>query len=239
MFRIAICDDETVVLEYFSQKLADTMGKYHVNYTISQFVSGEELLMDISQHGIFDVIFLDIELTRMDGIAAARQIRTQFPYTIMIFISNYSEYYKAAFDVQPFQFLDKPIDEGEFNDVFERVYRQITANAEQFSFCYNRVYYNLHLNEILYFESDRRLVYVVCSNRRYVYYGRLGEIEKYLLHCRTCFLRIHKSYLVNLDYVREYRKEQMTMENDDILPISHERRKQVREYYMQRLELKM
>lgn len=236
MLRIAVCDDESVVLTEISERITVNMAGRHMNYTVSGFISGEELLMDISEHGIFDLIFLDIELTRINGIVTAGKIREQFPQALMIFISNYSQYYKAAFDVQPFQFLDKPINDQEFNTIFERVYKRLTEHSELLSFYYNRVHYNIHLNEILYFESNKRIVNVVCATRRYVYYGKLDEIEQRLADSSSCFLRIHKSYLVNLDYVEEYRNEKMQMTNHDILAISHERRKRVKEFYMKSLQ---
>lgn len=236
MLRIAVCDDEAIVQAELSKRISANMQGRHTNYMVSDFVSGEELLMDISEHGIFDLIFLDIELTRIDGIVTAGKIREQFPQVLMIFISNYSQYYKAAFDVQPFQFLDKPINDQEFNTIFERVYKRLTEHSDLLSFYYNRVHYNIHLNEILYFESNKRIVNVVCATRRYVYYGKLDEIEKRLSDSSCCFLRIHKSYLVNLDFVEEYRNEKMQMTNHDILAISYERRKRVKEFYMKSLQ---
>lgn len=236
MLRIAVCDDEAVVRSELTERISANMAGRHMNYTVSGFISGEELLMDISEHGIFDLIFLDIELTRIDGIVTAGQIREQFPQVFMIFISNYTQYYKTAFDVQPFQFLDKPIDEQEFNTIFERVYKRLTDHTELLSFYYNRVHYNIHLHDILYFESNKRIVNVVCATRRYVYYGKLDDIEKRLSDSSQCFLRIHKSYLVNLDFVEEYRNEKMVMVNRDTLAISHERRKLVKEFYMKSLQ---
>ncbi len=235
MLRIAVCDDEVIVQTEISDRISASMADRHMKYSVSGFTSGEELLMDISEHGVFDLIFLDIELTRIDGIVTAGKIREQFPYTFLIFISNYSQYYKAAFDVQPFQFLDKPINEQEFHTVFEQVYQRLTNHAEILSFYYNRVHYNIRLNEILYFESEKRMVKVVCAAGRYVYYGKLDEIENSLKNSNQYFLRIHKSYLVNLDYVTEYRNDRMVMKNHDILTISHEKRKYVKEVYMKSL----
>ena len=109
MIRIAVCDDEQHVLDEISQMTATYMRSCNFNFQIDTFCSGEELLMEIDQSGMYQIVFLDIELTEMNGIRVAVQLRKQYPSMLLVFVSGYSEYYRAAFDVQPFQFLDKPV----------------------------------------------------------------------------------------------------------------------------------
>ena len=137
MIRIAVCDDEQHVLDEISQMTATYMRNCNFNFQIDTFCSGEELLMEIDQSGMYQIVFLDIELTEMNGIRVAVQLRKQYPSMLLVFVSGYSEYYRAAFDVQPFQFLDKPVNEQTFLPLLDRIIchvRKISGGAPA-AFC--------------------------------------------------------------------------------------------------------
>ncbi|MGN0393839.1 MAG: LytR/AlgR family response regulator transcription factor, partial [Coprococcus sp.] len=203
-----------------------------INFSVSTFLSGEEMLIDIEDHGIYDLIYLDIELTRIDGIEAARVLRNSYPETMLIFISAHSQYYRDAFDVQPFQFLDKPLDNNVFFNILERAINHIMKYPQTISFSYNRIHYNVNIKEILYFESNKRIVKVICRNNIYEFYGKLSDIEAKLNEKSGVFLRIHKSYLVNINYIREVGTEFIIMVNDVRLGISLDKRRDVRRFYL-------
>lgn len=230
--RIAVCDDESTVLSQVEELLGSYSIKRQINFSVSRFLSGEELLMDIEDYGMFDLIYLDIELSRIDGISAARELRDKYPETILIFISSYSQYYRDAFDVQPFQFLDKPLDSVIFYNVLERAIRSLIKYPQTISFYYNRIYYNVSINKILYFESDRRIVRVVCENVGYEFYGKLSDVEERLTGRLDLFLRIHRSYLVNAHYIKELSHTYITMSNGIRLSISPDKRKSIRSFYL-------
>lgn len=201
--RIAVCDDEITILRQVESLLDSYCVKRRMNATVSTFLSGEELLMDIEASGVYDLIYLDIELSRINGIETAQMLRKKYPESLLIFISSYSQYYRDAFDVQPFNFLDKPLDSGVFYDVLERAMRFLTKYPQTISFYFNRIYYNIGVNKILYFESDRRIIRVVCENTGYEFYGKLSDVEEKLTKRMDLFLRIHRSYLVNVQYIKE------------------------------------
>lgn len=230
--RIAVCDDESIVLSQVEELLGSYCMKRQINFSVSTFLSGEELLMDIEDYGVYDLIYLDIELSRINGINAARELRDKYPETVLIFISSYSQYYHDAFDVQPFQFLDKPLDSVIFYDVLERAIHSLIKYPQTISFYYNRIYYNVRVNKILYFESDRRIVRVVCENVGYEFYGKLSDVEERLTGRMDLFLRIHRSYLVNAHYIKELSHTYITMSNGIRLSISPDKRKSIRSFYL-------
>ena len=151
---------------------------------------------------------------------------------LLVFVSGYSEYYRAAFDVQPFQFLDKPVNEQTFLPLLDRIICHVRNNMEILPFYYNRTYYAINIGDIIYLESNRRVITAVCVSGIFEFYDKLENLEKYLEEHQQHFVRIHKSYLVNTSHIRELRYSEVIMSNGMELAISRDNKKYVREYYM-------
>jgi DNA-binding LytR/AlgR family response regulator len=232
MVRIAVCDDEQSMADTIVDMIQKFMGIKSVNFVVSYFMSGEDLLMEIEDSGIYDIVFLDIELGRTDGISIARSLRENYPIVTVVFVSAHSKYYKAAFDVQPFQYILKPIIIEEFYNILDRVLSLVTTGLSTLSFNFNRVYYRINLRDVLYVESYRRVLRVVCRDREYEYYGKLDDAERCISSGNLTFIRIHKSILVNAEYIREYTPEYVVMENRQRLSISYRRRHEIEQRYI-------
>jgi DNA-binding LytR/AlgR family response regulator len=233
MIRIGICDDDEQVLAQVGQYLYTYVHERGINSSINSFLSGEDVICDMDIHGAYDIIFLDIELSKMDGIEVAARLRQTYPATILIFISCHSEYYKAAFDVQPFQFIDKPIDFTNLCSLCDRIFNLVLDSPQLLSFYYNHIHYNVSIIDIVYLESNKRLINVICRNEHYEFYDKLNNLEKYLAEKNHQFIRIHKSFLINPVYIKRLAADGVIMSNGDSLAISRERRQQVRQFYME------
>lgn len=164
----------------------------------------------------------------VDGLETAEQIRVKDCITSIIFISGSDDYYKEAYKFHPFHFLSKPTGQHLVNDAMDAFTRMKGQDRETFSFIVNKSQYTLPLSEILYFGSERRRIHVVCEHADYLFYGKLSQVQELLGEKNTKFLRIHQSYLVNMKYIREYHYKDVVMSNGDVLLISRERRKDVR-----------
>ena len=93
-----------------------------------------------------------------------------------------------------------------------------------------------NISEVLYFNSERRNINMVCRDGVKVFYGKLGEVEEQIADKNCKFLRIHQSFLVNAKYIREYHYNNLIMANGDNLTISRDNRKKVREIHKLLLE---
>jgi DNA-binding LytR/AlgR family response regulator len=241
MIKIGICDDDQQVLTQVEQYLHTYTSTKGINCFINSFQSGEDLICDMDVYGTYDILFLDIELSRIDGIETARYVRNRYPGTVLLFISCHSEYYKAAFDVQPFQFIDKPIEFTDFCSLCDRIFNLVLDSPQLLSFYYNHIHYNVDIRDIVYLESNKRLIRVICRDGDYEFYDKLNNLEIYLAEKNHQFIRIHKSFLINPLYVKRFEPENVIMINDVSLAISRDRRQQVRQYYLESLrgELKI
>lgn len=236
MLKIAICEDIQDFADALEQYLQIWAVAAGVNISVRKFDNGFPLLYCIHDSGMFDLIFMDVEMDKMNGLEAAEKIREEDFLTTFIFVSQYEDYYKEAYHVHPFHFLSKPVSQPKINEVMEAYTKMKKQDMETITFSVNKARYTVPLLDIMYFASERRRITVVCQDRNYYFYGKLKEIEEYLQEKNCKFIRIHQSFLVNMKYIQEYRYADVSVRNGDILPISKNNKKKIREIHKMMLE---
>ena len=237
MIRIWICDD--VIEELQMQKeMVQTVTKQRAwNVEIGCFQSGEELLCEIDQTGSMDIILMDIEMGGINGIETARRIREKDIRTIFIFISFHDQYCKQVINVQPFAYIDKPVSKTELETVLDRALKVLGEKEEVFEYTYKKVSHKILVRKIHYFESDRREVRIYSTDGIDSFYKKLDEVEEQLENRNVKFLRVSKSYLVNMNYIKEFRFEKVTMDDGRELRIGPRYKDGIRKNYIDLMSL--
>lgn len=225
MNSIAICDDELPVCTEIERTLEPYQRKYKWN--IEVFYSGEKLYEALCAGELYDLIFLDIELGRINGVEIGRKIRNELndERVQIVYISARQEYAMELFTVRPLNFLVKPIVAQEIIANVEKAMKLSALYDECFEFQSGQNLYRISYGDILYFESHERKVDVYMKRRRESLYRKLSEVEE---SAPVNFIRIHQSYLVNRRYVKRWKYEEVIMINGKILPISQSYRSEVR-----------
>ena len=229
--NIAVCDDEENIRIYI-KKLIEMQD---ADCLIMEFSSAGELLQFWQQEGReqIDILFLDISMDGTDGMEAAEQIRKwkeergeavwgSLPF--LIFVTGYPEYMLKAFSVNAFQYLVKPIDEKEFEDVFTQAVREFryleakkNMEPREILVRNGNVTRKVLADDIYYIESSNRKIIVFMKSEKIECYGKIGELGNEL---KDGFFRIHKGYLVNMKYVERYSRTEVLMKNGSSLLIS-------------------
>ena len=139
------------------------------------------LLESIQQNEAYDIIFLDIEMEQLDGISTARKIREVDLSVLLIYVSGYDEYLKELFEVEPFRFISKPIDRNRLKTYFSNAIQRTLKKELFFQYSFNKEIQKIPLDDIVYFESKNRSIYIYLKDgtSRY-FYGKLNDIEKNL-----------------------------------------------------------
>ena len=157
--RIAICDDMSIVVHQLNTVLTEVVHQVDFPYTVDTFTSGDSFLRAREQEGEFDIVFLDIEIGDMNGIEIARTIRQENYDCLIIFISQYDKYYKAAFDVQPFHFLDKPVSREKILNILKRAGKVLNRDINLLALKFDRKVYTQDQSILEYtisiFTSDK------------------------------------------------------------------------------------
>lgn len=217
MIKFAICDDEPAMARELAGYLARYLEEHEVTaYSVSNFSSGRALLEAADG---FDVIFLDIQMEEPDGMETARLLRRQGDHSLLVFVTVLMELVFDAFQVEAYDYLTKPLDAARFARTMDRVLQtleQRTAASiviQQGSGCEV-----VPLSDVVYCEVLGRKVYLHKADGTITgYYDRLEQLER---RVDRRFFRCHRSYLVNLDYVRGCQTGQVLLSQGERIPVS-------------------
>jgi DNA-binding LytR/AlgR family response regulator len=233
MLKIAICDDNTTFTGSLETAVMRESRDLAIQVETDVFFGGDTLLAAMREGQRYGIIFLDIEMENVDGIRAAHGIREMDRSVLLIYVSGYDQYLRELFEVEPFRFLSKPLDTGRFRRYFREACQRIGETEVYFQFTFNRRMRKLALKDIVYFESRNRVVYIFLRDGGWEqFYGKLNDVEESLLESRSYFLRIHQSFLVNYDYIRNMNFSGILLcfgGKEMELKISEDRQKSVRQ----------
>lgn len=238
MINIAICDDKVEFSNKLEEILIDIIKGENIQAEIDVFQSGDELLYKLQKNkSCYDIIFLDIEMKGLNGLETAKEIRKEDEITTLIYVTSYKSYAIEAYEVQPFRFLVKPIQREILYDCFIKVYSKIIAGNFYFQYKYEKVYYKVLVSDILYFESEKRIIWIhLKDGTTRKFYDKLNNIEKQMKKEKVDFYRLHKSLLVNSRYITKKAYDYVELMNGRQLDISEERRKEISKLYVQEVE---
>ena len=219
MLSIAVCDDEALQCCTLSNKIREILEQRNLSCTIRQFYNGNALLQEA---GHFDILFLDILMQGLDGLETARRFRRQASDQILIFISSSRDYVWNAYDVEAFHYLLKPIDDRKLAAVLLRAVQKTRKHPREYLVIRReRQQKKVFLDNIRYFEIRGRMIEVHETADRFAYYEQIRVLEDRLQG--KGFFRCHKSFLVNLNYVDSYNRQELLLDNGERIPIAKRR----------------
>lgn len=213
MIRISLCDDNAVLIH----RLGSSIGLIRDDIEIFSYTSGEELLNSDFLYN--DIVILDIEMEGIDGIETAKRLRSDGYEGIVIFATSHKEMVFDSFQVNPFQYIVKPIDVKEFNTILEKaISNLIDKRNRHFEAVSNNQTYRILLSDIYFFESQGRKIEINTKSGIVVINGRMNQIETSLRS--KYFFRCHKGYLVNLEQVYAFSDNEITLSSHKKIPVS-------------------
>lgn len=227
MLKIAICDDDNYTCSEIEQIILNFEKTTIVEMDIEVFYTGESLVNYIKSEHKFDLIFLDIELGTTTGIEIGNMIRNEFDDYIskIVFITSKSGYEQQLFDVQPLNFIKKPIDHEKLKKCVNLAIK--LSNIDNWAFEYKKrsEVIKIDTKDILYFESKRKQIKIMTYSGEDYFYGTLKGIREKL---PKTFVSPHGSFLINFDKVERITKEFVILKNGIEIPISQRKLKAIR-----------
>jgi DNA-binding LytR/AlgR family response regulator len=224
--RIAICDDNFTD----RQHLISLIKSENSYCECTAYESGEMLLWDFENGTRFDIIFLDIFMEGMTGLAAAKQIRMIDSNVFLIFVSSSNDFYRESYDLYAFNYLLKPLTENKINEVLSRASEQLNRDADQvIRIAFMGNLHTVRYSQLLYLSSEQHAVNFCLKNGKALKsYGKLDDFISQLPI--ESFMRCHQSYIVNLNHVTAMTTSEFTL-GDIRIPISRSYSKQARSKY--------
>ncbi|MHA6259255.1 LytR/AlgR family response regulator transcription factor [Sporosarcina sp. CAU 1771] len=200
--RALIVDDE----RYAREELSYLLSKFPNVQVVSEAESGEAAILKTLQY-LPDVVFLDVEMPKLNGIEVARTMVELKKVPLIIFATAYPQFAAEAFRINAIDYLLKPYDEEQLKQTIHRIEKvmflpTVTDSSEKL----NRLAVEadgeidyIHPHTILYIYRDEKVSKIVTQTKDYQVRMTLKELESRLLP--FSFYRIHKGYIVNLKFI--------------------------------------
>lgn len=221
--QVMICDDEIVYREAIYNAIQNWQcSSGHQDIQISVFSSSKELYECFEQQVHADLLFLDIEMPReISGLDLARRIRDLNNNIIIVFVTNYDEYVYDGYEVNAFRFLRKPIVEKDIFFCCSYVYNRLFCRPEDsITFSFKNSQMVLRFSEIQYIEAQSHTLFIYCSNHNEPIKTQMRLSDLYAILPSKLFSYCHRSYIVNVSYIRIITRSRIVLLNGITIPVS-------------------
>lgn len=226
--RVAVCDDNPQDIERI-RRYTFRLMEYAIEYA---FYTGPAELFAAcaAQETKPDMYILDIEMPGMDGLAAAKKIRTYDTKALIVFLTGYTKYMPDVFEVVTFDFIPKPVTEERLRMLFDKAESYLDMTDQSFSFRYRRSRYSLKFDEILYLEKKGRQAVIHAKTQNYQTDMNLNEIWEKL--DERMFAAVHGSFIVNLKYVKTFSAGRVVLSDGTELAVTRGYKKTLMEKHL-------
>ncbi len=237
MFRIAICDDDAEDL-YRTRSIVESWqkktGKEETSF--STFKDSQKLL---ESHKIkeYNLLILDIIMPQKTGIEMAREIRKKGDDTMVIYISATTNYAMEAFGIQALGYIEKPVDRHTLLELLDRAWLLYQATPKKtLNIISDRNPVQINISDIVYIENSMRIViYKLRNGKELKVSRRSGSFEEAIkpVSEEEAFAQVHKSYFVNMRYIKSLQAQSVLMDDGSEVPVSKRKMAELREKYIE------
>lgn len=221
--KIAVCDDEAACRESADRMCKAFLEEKKLSAAVHTFSSGKEMTASDTE---YDILLLDIEMPEQDGISIKEYYETNRKRTRIIFMTGHRERVLEAFGKNVVSFLVKPLCEESFRKVMEKTLSDICGQVLEIE--ENGELLLIPVKQIKYIEAQDKYTLAVTETEEYLM-RRTMKFWESTLPCED-FVRIHKSYLVSLEYF-EKKGEEVRLDKGKSVKISRMKKNEVMEKY--------
>ena len=234
MLQIAVCDDNIDELSKMVQLIDLYRTSKHLNCEHVAFPNGFDLVAALEKGNRFDIYCLDIIMPGFTGIEVAKAIRDFDKTAPILFFTSSPEFALESYSVKAINYILKPISKEKLFFTFDELLEQIISKKEE-----DVVIVKSHegIQKILI----SNLVFVEVIGRNVLYHLHSGKViectEPFSPVCNNllkygCFIKPHRSYLVNMQYVDTIENHQITLQTLSLVSIAQGRAREIKQQYL-------
>lgn len=229
MKKIAICDDDSVFMVFLKKSVKEAFKSYNEIIDLFEYEKGKDLL-EAAVKEKFSLIFLDIEMPEIDGYELAKNIKIINPETYIIFVSGHDNFVFQSYEYEPLWFIRKSEVEEMIPKAIDKFIQKTKHLSQKLQYRSDYKIITIYTKNILYIEGSMHTLTIHMINDSidsFKVYGTIKKEENRLQN--QTFLRIHRNYLVNMKFVEVVEENTLLLVNGERLPVSKERKAQVKE----------
>ncbi|NLK37666.1 MAG: response regulator transcription factor [Epulopiscium sp.] len=234
MLQIAVCDDNIDELSNMVQLINQYKASKNISCEYAVFSNGFELVSALEKGKRFDIYCLDIIMPGFTGIDVAKEIRGFDKTTPILFFTSSPEFALESYSVKAINYVLKPITKEKLFFTFDEILEQLKEKKEE---------------DAIVVKSTEGIQKILISNlafaevigRNVLYHLRSGKViectESFSSVCETllkygCFIKPHRSYIVNMQYIDTINNHQLTLQTLSSIPIAQGKAKEIKEHYL-------
>lgn len=216
-YKIALCDDCEADRAYVLPMVERWAEASHHTVCTEVFPSAESFLFRHPGGGDCDILLLDIEMGKMDGVTLAKSIRQTNEAVQIVFLTGFADYIGEGYEVAALHYLMKPIRRDKLFDVLDRAVTALRKAGRTLLLPVEGETLRLILDRVEYVEAFSHTVCVVTENETLQVKKPISEMETLL---GADFLRCHRSYLVHIAHIARLSKTEVFLDSGKVLPLS-------------------
>jgi len=233
--KIALCDDNPIELKKISNSIDAFLLSENLSDSseIKTFLSADEVLRYTEQNGQFDLLFLDIVMPGMNGIELAKELRSKDRKSMIVFLTTSSEYAVSSYQVDAFYYLLKPYSPSDINSLLKKVFNKLESEkSTSIVVKESGKLTKIEIHNIQFLESIKHMIHFHLRDSSIIScYGTINEFSDLLLSDER-FVRCHKSFIINMNFVKSLSGSYFIMQDKVIIPISRQSFKQIKNTYI-------
>lgn len=231
MFQIAICDDQLDECNVLRDAIADYSAACGMDCSVTNYGDGKSMIFELEDGIRYDLVFMDIFMDGMSGMEAAHQIRGYDREIQIVFLTVSPDYALESYEVQAFDYLVKPFTAERLQVTMDR-FRGIYEENEKESIIVSdrgRLI-RIALKNIVFMESQHNNLFIYCNDGQVIKTRtRIADVEKELFR-RDNFMKTHKSYIINMDFVKSV-DDEFRMDGGFRVPMRVRERRNIKKQY--------
>ncbi len=214
-YRIAICDDSATDAAYVLTLLELWAAAHQAEVQPQVFASAEQFLFQYAEDKAWDVLLLDIEMGRMDGVTMAKAVRRDNAAVQIVFITGYSDYIAEGYEVTALHYLMKPVQLEKFFAVMDRAAERLKQDERCLNLDMGGEMIRLPFYAIRYLDVHANYV-TIHAGQDHTVKRSLADFEQEL---DQRFVRVGRSMILNLKCIRRVTRTEVHLEGGVVLPL--------------------
>ncbi len=214
---IAICDDNENQISELRRLLDEWSADKPFALAIEEYISAEGFLFSYSDKPC-NLLLLDIEMRGLNGMELAKRLRSNDDMLPIVFITGYSDYIAEGYDVEALHYLLKPVAKQKLFAVLDKYVKKRSVKADELLVETADGATHISADRITYIEAFGRKTAVHLSDDTII--DCTMSISKFSAMQVNGFVSSHRSYIVNLRYVKTIGKTALILDSGEEIPLS-------------------
>ena len=228
MIKIAICDDEEILLEKNRTIVQEYITKNRIVAEIETYTSGDFMLGDIEDGMQYDLLLLDIEMPHKSGMEIANVVKAFLPECLVIFVTSYLKYAIDSFALSIFRYIPKHELEPRLNQALKDAFNTIMIeNEDVYIIMMQTKLIKIPLKEVLYIQKNGKNSIFVMRNKEIKVRKTLAEVYDEI-HKKE-FVYIDRGCIVNIIHIMQVKNSEVELKGNILLPISRSHLQQIKD----------